>query len=146
MSDTRPPHILVVDDDPGVRLLIMDMLHNHGAEVTAASNGEEALKAAACATFDLCILDINMPKMDGLQACARMRSQTHTAALPILFLTMNSDAETVASAFAAGGSDFLSKPVNAALLWNRANILIQSAQLKKDVERLKSALDCMGEK
>jgi two-component system NtrC family sensor kinase len=146
MSELAPPQILVVDDDAIVRQLICDILRSHGADVSVAGDGKEALTVASCAAFDLCVLDIHMPHMDGLEACARMRAATHTAALPILFLTMNSDTETVARAFAAGGNDFLSKPVNAALLWHRAHILIESARAGKDVQRLKSALDCMKEK
>lgn len=146
MNETAsPPRILLAEDGEAVRALLVEILTSHGAQTVAVGDGEEAVKAASTGQFDLCILDINMPRMDGLNACARLRSLPHTAALPIIFLTVNSDNETVNRAMQAGGTDFLTKPFEPALLWHRISIQLQSAKLMRETESLRGALDYMKE-
>jgi CheY-like chemotaxis protein len=140
MSTENTTRILVADDDDGIRLFVSEFLSEQGIDVVTASDGEQAVKAGCTSMFDLCILDIEMPNMDGLKACEILRQTPLTAALPILFLTMSADSSTVNRAFAAGASDFLTKPVIPKLLWHRIQMLLQINALTRETQRLKDAL------
>lgn len=132
MSDTQALRILIADDDPVVREVLIETLTAFGAVVTAEVNGEAAVKTAALAPFDVCLLDVEMPVMNGLEACRCLRAMAFTRHLPVLILTVLSDKETIDAAFEAGASDFLNKPVHGLLLWRRiSNLLdLSSAALK----------------
>jgi DNA-binding response OmpR family regulator len=135
--------ILVVDDDENVLQLLAEVLCSMGQEVVSAKSGEEALKEAARSVFDLCILDIEMPGLNGLQVCRRLRATPHTASLPILILTSGNNSTTIHEAFDAGASDFLSKPIIPKLLWNRVTILLRISELLRETQRLNEAVKCL---
>ncbi|MCY3019222.1 MAG: response regulator [Planctomycetota bacterium] len=135
-----PPRILVADDDRMVRTLLSKMLSSHGAVVVAAPDGQAALREALLAPFDLCILDVEMPVLGGLETCARLRATAFTKDLPVLFLTAHTDGETIERAFAAGASDYLSKPIHAVLLWQRVSNLLLLAGLAREKRELAEVL------
>src|SRR5512143_3600187 len=107
------PRILVVDDDPGVARALSDLLSLHGYSVLRADSGEEAIAALEAARCDLVLLDIGLPGMSGVEACARMR-QRHGPSLPIVMLTGTGDATASRRSYEAGVDDFLHKPLDAA--------------------------------
>ncbi|HYG73410.1 MAG TPA: response regulator [Planctomycetota bacterium] len=139
-AKTGTKRILVADDDPQLCQLIHDFLETQGVETTLASDGEEAVKAANGSVFNLCIMDYDMPRMNGIAACEQLRSMPHTATLPVLFLTAMDDTKSVDQAFSAGATDFLVKPVNLKLLWNRISLLMRLSELDGETQRLKSAI------
>jgi CheY-like chemotaxis protein len=143
MSTTPPPRILVADDDPILRELLVEVLTQFGAVVVQAENGEAAVKEAMSAPFDLCILDIDMPTMSGLEACPIIRSCAFSHDVPILFLTGHSDSAAIHQAFAVGGSDFLSKPIHPTLLWRRASNLILLRKLSEKRDNLQDMMKIM---
>ena len=123
------PRVLVVDDDPSLRLLMHETLAKAGFDVREAASGEEAVEQCCEYSPDLVLLDINMPQMDGITACRNMREQSQRE-FPIIMVTSVDDADSIQRAFAAGATDFILKPVNWPLFqrrldsvlaeWNRA--------------------------
>jgi two-component system OmpR family response regulator len=99
--------ILVVDDDPHIRQLLVFALQHAGFETIEAADGEAALAAVGRASPDLVILDINMPRLDGLEVCRRLRA---TSDLPILFLSSRDDEIDRVVGIELGGDDYVAKP------------------------------------
>ena len=100
-------HILVVDDDASIRLLVSDVLTDQGLTVSAASSGEEALKRLESESFDLILLDIMMKGIDGLEVCRRIRDRVDC---PILFLSAKDSARDIVNGLGLGADDYLTKP------------------------------------
>jgi two-component system sensor histidine kinase/response regulator len=107
----QPATVLVVDDNAENRALAQATLEDEGFIVRLASSGAEALEAFAREPADCVLLDIRMPGMDGIAVCRRLRELPHGEDVPILFLTAQRDVDTFDRARAAGGDDFLTKPV-----------------------------------
>jgi two-component system, sensor histidine kinase and response regulator len=103
--------VLVVDDNEQNRALAEATLEDEGYHVVLADSGEAGLAAFETARPDCVLLDVRMPGMNGLEVCARMRALPEGEDVPILFLTALRDVDTFDSAQAAGGDDFLTKPV-----------------------------------
>ena len=102
------PTILVVDDEAGVRDLLCDALRIAGYEPEAASDGAEAMKLWRSREFDLCIVDINMPTMDGFEFIETVRNQG--GATPVLLLSARDSATDVARGLRVGADDYVRKP------------------------------------
>lgn len=100
-------HILIADDDPHIRELLSFALAKAGMKVREVGDGEAALAAVAERAPDLLILDINMPKMDGLEVCRRLRAEGN---LPILFLSSRDDEIDRVLGLELGGDDYVVKP------------------------------------
>lgn len=101
------PQVLVVDDDPHIRELLVFALEKAGLSARVAEDGEAALAAVAEQAPDLVILDINMPRLDGLEVCRRLRAQGD---LPILFLSSRDDEIDRVLGIELGGDDYVVKP------------------------------------
>ena len=101
------PQVLVVDDDPHIRQLLVFALEKAGLVAREATDGEAALDAVAQQRPDLVVLDINMPRMDGLEVCRRLRAQGD---LPILFLSSRDDEIDRVLGIELGGDDYVVKP------------------------------------
>ncbi len=103
--------ILIVDDDPSIRRLIATTLEDvSGYRMTEARDGEEAVEQARSAQPSIVFLDIDMPRLNGIEACRRMRSEPGTARATIVMLTGDSDDDAERAARAAGADLFLTKP------------------------------------
>ena len=104
-------HILIVDDDPHIRELLAFALGKAGMSVAEAVDGEDALAALARRMPDLMVLDINMPRLNGLDLCRRLRAEGGAgAALPILFLSSRDDEIDRIVGIEIGGDDYVVKP------------------------------------
>jgi len=106
-----PPQILVVDDATVVRLYYRQILENEGYRVEEAINGIEGLEKAVQMSFDLCIVDVNMPMMDGYTFLRAMRREPITYAMPALMTTSEACVEDHHAALKAGANGYLVKPV-----------------------------------
>jgi len=104
------PLVLVADDDSDIRELVTYRLTRSGYDVIGAADGEEAFELAASRQPDLCVLDVMMPKLDGLELTRRLRALPATAATPVILLTARSQEDDVARGFDAGADDYLRKP------------------------------------
>jgi two-component system chemotaxis response regulator CheY len=107
--------ILIVDDHAAIRSIIDTILTNAGYECMTASTGETALEMARRFKFDLVILDVNMPRMSGLQVLGRIRRWTSS----VLMVTADSSVDTVREAVALGCDGYVAKPIEPALLLGR---------------------------
>lgn len=112
--------ILIVDDDPLICQLVVAILKSKGfVNLDVAGGGHAALERIRDHEPDLLLLDMRMPDLDGMEVCRRIRSQPRLADLPILVQTAAVDRSEMGKTFAAGASDFLSKPVNPVELLSR---------------------------
>jgi two-component system, sensor histidine kinase and response regulator len=105
------PRVLVIDDNEQNRALARATLELEDFEVILAKSGEEGLSAFEAHAPDCVLLDVRMPGMDGFETCRRMRALPGGDAVPIVFLTASRDVDTFDRAQQAGGSDFVTKPV-----------------------------------
>ena len=140
-----PPLILIVDDNPTNVDILQARLAANNYEIITAADGEEGLAKAREAQPDLILLDIMMPKMDGLEVCRRLRSDTSLPFMPIILVTAKADSKDVVAGLEAGGDEYLTKPVDHAALVARVKSMLrikmlhdtvieQSAQLKAQLE------------
>jgi two-component system alkaline phosphatase synthesis response regulator PhoP len=104
--------ILVIDDDELVLIAIQELLTPLGLSVTTMSTGPGALEKASSDRFDLVILDIIMPEMDGFEVCQRIRQMDSYAETPILMLTAKSGEEDKQRGMEAGANLYLPKPIS----------------------------------
>jgi diguanylate cyclase (GGDEF)-like protein len=107
---TERRDILIVDDNPGNIQLVATELRDEGYGIAFARSGPEALEQASRKHFDLFLLDIMMPEMDGIELCRRIKEQPEYKDAPVLFLTAKDEKETVLRGFEAGGVDYVTKP------------------------------------
>lgn len=114
--------ILIVDDEPDIRNLVRILLTNKGYRVTEAASGEGALAIWEDGAFDLVILDIMMPGMDGVDACRKIRQRS---AVPILFLTAKTQITDKITAYESGGDDYLPKPFSRQELLMKVESLVR---------------------
>lgn len=106
----RRPRLLVVDDAPDHIRLLSHALEESGYEVTTANDGVQALASAERNPPDLVLLDVDMPGIDGIETCRRLKAMEIFAATPVIFLSGLSDVADRVAAFAAGGVDYVTKP------------------------------------
>src|SRR3972149_70002 len=105
MTENLPEAILVVDDAPENRRLLSRILTSDGYRVQTANDGAEAIRSAQESSPDLILLDINMPVMDDIQACAQLKLDERTRDIPVIFISALDDIEDKMRAFRAGGVD-----------------------------------------
>ncbi|MDG2533492.1 response regulator transcription factor [Sphingomonas sp. HITSZ_GF] len=128
-----PRTILVADDDPHIRQLLVFALAKAGLETIEAGDGEEALHLAETRAPDLIVLDINMPRMDGLEVCRRLRAE---GGLPILFLSSRDDEIDRIIGIELGADDYVTKPFSPREVVARVMaVLRRTAAHAPDVER-----------
>jgi DNA-binding response OmpR family regulator len=133
----RMPRILVVDDEKVLVKGIKFNLENEGYQVETGYDGEEAVELARTGRFDLMILDLMMPKIDGLQACMKIREFSN---VPVIMLTARGEDADKIMGFECGADDYITKPFNILELKARVRALLrragQTAQQGKAASRL----------
>ena len=115
--------IMVADDDPVFREVAAGCLRNAGYQVRLASQGAEAMSMLMRETFDLAIIDLLMPQIDGLRLIALMRATPQLRDLPVLIITSQEDPSVRADGMQVGANDYLTKPVDWARLPARVEAL-----------------------
>lgn len=115
MHEPQAATILVVDDSPMNIKILHEILHGE-YRVLFATSGAEALTTVAAALPDLILLDIMMPEMDGYEVCRRLKDDPRTRRIPVIFVTALADQEDEAKGLALGAIDYISKPVNQAVV------------------------------
>lgn len=118
-------HILLVDDDEDILEFVGYNLKKEGYKVSTASNGKEALKIAKSTKFDLIVLDVMMPEMDGMETCANLREMPETKDVLIVFLTARGEDYSQIAGFDVGADDYISKPIKPRLLVKRVEALLR---------------------
>ena len=140
---TNGPRILVVDDDAGGRRLTRATLSKAGFAVTEAGNGQLALDAMRAGMPDLVLLDVSMPVMDGFTACAELRAMPGGDRVPVVMMTGLDDTQSIEHAFEVGATDFITKPINWAVLPHRVRYMLRASsaihELQQNQRRLSNA-------
>lgn len=132
-------HILVVDDTPQNIAIVTRFLKKDAYQVSSAADGETALRLVTETKFDLILLDVMMPRLDGFEVCRRLRDSPLTTETPVVFLTARTDSQGVLEGFQAGGVDFINKPFNGAELLARVRTHI-SLRRSRDILRQREAI------
>ena len=125
-------HILVVDDDHGIRTGVVDYLRKNGLRATAAADGREMFAQLDASAFDLVVLDIMMPDVDGYQVLAHIRGNEKTRHIPVMFLTARSSAEDVARALRMGANHYMTKPFSTRELIARVRAHLRREEMGND--------------
>ncbi|MFA8434207.1 MAG: response regulator [Marinifilaceae bacterium] len=130
----RKQHILIVDDIPDNIKVLNAILGNEEYEITSALNGKDAIMLCISNSFDLILLDIMMPEMDGYEVCRYLKSKDKTKDIPIIFLTAKVDKDSIVQGFEVGAQDYVTKPFNPRELVARVKTHLE---LKQKNESLK---------
>ncbi|MBL0711687.1 MAG: EAL domain-containing protein [Colwellia sp.] len=120
--------ILIVDDDPAQRMMLQETLIPLGVDVIEATNGLEAVELFKKSPPELILMDIKMPIMDGLEACAQIRALPLGKDIPIVLITGLDDHESIRKAFNVDATDFITKPVNWPILSHRVSYLLKASR------------------
>jgi diguanylate cyclase (GGDEF)-like protein len=130
------PIAIIADDEDLGRLLLAESAAECGLEPLVYDNGTEALEAALSRDVAIVLLDVDMPGMDGYSVCRHLRAESRLATVPIVMVTGHEDSAAISLAFEAGATDFISKPVNWALLPHRLKYILRNASAAERIERL----------
>jgi DNA-binding response OmpR family regulator len=136
-----PPRILIVDDNETNRDILATRLATQGYDLCQASDGQEALDAAKTLLPDLILLDVMMPKLNGIEVCRRLKGDAALPFMSIILVTAKTDTKDVVAGLDAGADEYLTKPVDQAALAARVRstlrlkalhdrVLAQAAQLE----------------
>jgi class 3 adenylate cyclase len=130
----EPARILVVDDVPDNLDILQMRLESQGYEVATAGDGVEALEKIRELLPDLVLLDIMMPKMDGIETVKRLKADTSLPFIPVILVTARADAKDVIAGLESGGDDYLTKPVDHAALSARVRSMLRIKSLHDTVQ------------
>ena len=122
--------ILIVDDEPKNIQLLGNLLEKNNYEIEFAMDGESALHWVEKKPFDLVLLDIMMPGMDGYEVCRTIKSDISKMHIPIIFLTAKTDTDDIVKGFEVGGSDYVTKPFRSLELLARVKMQVEMKTLR----------------
>lgn len=143
--DFKNNNLLIIDDEPANLLVASEFLESQGIEVLIAKNGEDGINRAKSGQPDLILLDIRMSGMDGYETCHKLKTDPDTKNIPIIFMTALTELDDKLKAFAVGGVDYVTKPIQESELLARVGVHLQLCSLQNELadknERLETALD-----
>ena len=137
----EPPLILVVDDVPDTVDILQMRLESQGYEVATAGDGAEALEKIRELLPDLVLLDIMMPKVDGIETVRRMKADASLPFIPVILVTAKADSKDVITGLESGGDDYLTKPVDHAALSARVRAMLRIKSLHDTVQAQSQRLE-----
>jgi len=132
---SKPQRILVVDDVADNREIVRARLESQGYEITTADDGEAALAAVAESPPDLILLDVMMPKLDGIETVKRLKADTTLPFIPVILLTAKTDTKDVVAGLEAGADEYLTKPFDHGALLARVRAMLRIKALQDEVSR-----------
>ena len=129
-----PPRILIVDDNETNRDILDTRLKTQGYELIQAADGEAAIAAVKEFLPDLVLLDVMMPKLDGIEVCRRLKSDGNLPFIPIVLVTAKADTKDIVAGLQAGADEYLTKPVDQAALVARVRSMLRFKALHDQVQ------------
>lgn len=135
LSSQDVPNILIVDDIVDNLTILSELLRSEGYRVRPVSDGKLALQAAAKEAFDLVMLDIMMPGMNGYEVCAHFKDNKHLRDIPIIFISSLDDTEDIVKGFNVGGVDYVIKPFQFEVVKSRVKTHLRVHQLQVAIEQ-----------
>jgi len=139
-----PPRILIADDNPDNLNIFQTRLAAQGYEILTAKDGEEALTLALAERPDLILLDIMMPKMDGIEVCQKLKGDASLPFMPIVMVTAKADPKDIVAGLDAGGDEYLTKPVDQAALVARVKSMLRIKALHDTVHEQAARLEAQA--
>jgi class 3 adenylate cyclase len=139
-----PPCILIVDDEPINLDILQTRLAVHGYEILTATDGEEALAIASTQQPDLILLDVMMPKMDGIDVCRRLKADASLPFMPIILVTAKAGSKDVVAGLEAGADEYLTKPVDQAALVARVKSMLRIKALHDTAQEQAARLEAQS--
>ena len=133
---TEPGRLLIVDDNKMNRLLLARGLEQQGHQVAFAENGRQALEMLRAQPFDLVLLDVLMPEMDGFQALSQIRVDRDLKNIPVIMVSAIDELDSVVKCIEMGAEDYLPKPINPVLLKARINASLEKKRLRDQQREL----------
>lgn len=130
----NPPSILIVDDNEANRDILITRLKVHGYELMQAVDGEEAITIAKECLPDLILLDVMMPKIDGIEVCRRLKGDPELPFMPIILVTAKTDTKDVVIGLEAGADEYLTKPIDQTALVARVKSVLRVKTLHDQVQ------------
>ena len=118
--------ILVVDDDENILNLEKTILEQKGFHVTGADGGAKALELLSTGSYDLVLLDVMMPEVDGFTVCRKIKEDPRLKDIPVIFLTAKGGGEALAEGFESGAVMYINKPFTAHKLLTIVNTMLES--------------------
>jgi signal transduction histidine kinase len=139
-SETKQSSILIVDDNPNNLQILGKVLSEKNYRVEFATSGKQAFEWIADRKFDLILLDINMPEMDGFEVCSKIRSDVNMPYMPIIFLSAETERESILKGFELGGQDYVTKPFDSRELLVRIDtqLALRETLAKLEIEKEKA--------
>jgi putative two-component system response regulator len=141
---TTSPLVAVIDDDDAIRGMLTRILQAEGYRVVAVADGEIGLRAIAEHQPDLVILDLTMPRMDGLEVCRRLRLDPRTIALPVIMVTGHTTIDDMVAGLDAGADDFIAKPFQKLELLARIRSAFRMRQVVRRMEQAHSIVAALA--
>jgi two-component system sensor histidine kinase/response regulator len=138
---TMKHKILIVDDIPKNIQILGNILSKENYQIGYAQNGEQALSIIHHQEFDLILLDIMMPGIDGFDVCKRLKENPQTSEIPVVFITAKADMNSIVKGFAVGGQDYITKPFNTSELLARVDTHIRLHEQKIALTELNEKLE-----
>jgi len=134
--DSHSDKILIVDDEAPMRTLLQEVLAREGYTLLTAVDGKDALDQVLTQQPDLILLDLYMPKLDGVTLCKALRVYKETQSVPIIMLTALAARDRLEECIAAGADDFITKPFNIVELKIRVRTMLKFKHVSDEVDRL----------
>jgi PAS domain S-box-containing protein len=141
MNEIPSTLVLIVDDDPGIRALLRRVLSQDGYLIAEAEDGEQALELCERLQPAIILLDIMLPRLDGIEVCRTLHAQGRTEDCAILMITSMSDEQSVDRAFELGAVDYIRKPLNLPVLRQRVRHLAVGKQAQEAVKKAHAELE-----
>ena len=133
-SEKAKQRILIVEDEVAIRTGLIDVFVYHGFDVDSAAEGPEGLRKALTGTFDMVLLDVMLPGMDGFEVCNRIRSEDRDQ--PVIMLTAKTSDEDIVHGLSLGADDYVAKPFSVAQLVLRVQAVLRRARGKESSGQL----------
>jgi PAS domain S-box-containing protein len=141
MNEVPSTLVLIVDDDPGIRALLRRILSQDGYLIEEAEDGEQALEMCERLQPAIILLDIMLPRLDGIEVCRKLHTQGKTEDCAILMITSLNDEQSVDRAFELGAVDYIRKPLNLPVLRQRVRHLAAGQQAQEAVKKAHAQLE-----
>lgn len=133
-EESQEQQILIVDDTPANIDVLDQFLEKEGYKISVAPSGEAALDLAARIVPDLILLDVMMPGIDGFETCLRLKADTATRKIPIIFITAKNETEDIVKGFSLGGVDYITKPFRQEEVRARIHLHLKMQRLMRALE------------
>ncbi|HLF98026.1 MAG TPA: response regulator transcription factor [Methylococcaceae bacterium] len=130
----RKIRLLIVEDEPAIRTGLVDVFVYHGYEVEATADGRDGLQKALSGRFDLLLLDVMLPGMNGFEVCERIRAEDREQ--PIILLTAKSGDEDIIHGLSLGADDYVAKPFSVAQLVLRVQAVLRRSRIGVELDGL----------